>query len=63
MDFSISEMNFRITGLLNELQTGLFATAQGVLQMHTSQKNRIHPPTKIIDELGPKLNAFIRSTK
>lgn len=43
MDFSISEMNFRITGLLNELQTGPFATAQGVLQMHTSQKNRTHP--------------------
>ena len=43
MDFSISEMNFRITGLLNELQTGPFATAQGVLQMHTNQKNRTHP--------------------
>lgn len=43
MDFSISEMNFRITGSLNELQARPFATAQGVLQMHTSQKNRTHP--------------------
>ena len=43
MDFSISEMNFRITGLLSGLQTGPFATVQGVSQMHTSQKNRIHP--------------------
>jgi len=43
MVFSISATNFRITGLLNELQTGIFATAHGFLQMHTSQKHRTHP--------------------
>lgn len=38
--FSISAINFRITGLLNGLRIVFFATWQGVLQRHTSQNNR-----------------------
>jgi len=44
MYFPISETNFRIIGLLNGSRIGPFAICQEVLQMRTSQKNRIHLP-------------------